>query len=131
MTTQPTPPCLELEISGQIAHITFNNPAARNAMTWPMYEELKEDVAQLVRHQRDLCNKLASDARKVLEGLGSLSEEAPRKLNKEEDAAEKEAFRKFWLVAKICSSLSPVCEPALRRIVGRRQRPAPRARRAT
>ncbi len=65
-----------------------------------MYEELKEDVAQLVRHQRDLCNKLASDARKVLEGLGRLSEEAPRKLNKEEDAAEKEAFRKFWLVAK-------------------------------
>jgi enoyl-CoA hydratase/carnithine racemase len=42
MTTQPTPPCLELEINGKIAHITFNNPAARNAMTWPMYEGLKD-----------------------------------------------------------------------------------------
>ena len=41
MTTHTTPPCLELEISKKIALITFNNPAARNAMTWPMYEELK------------------------------------------------------------------------------------------
>ena len=41
MTTLPIPPCLDLQIDGQIARITFNNPAARNAMTWPMYEELK------------------------------------------------------------------------------------------
>ena len=40
MTTLHTPPCLNLEIEGHLARITFNNPAARNAMTWPMYEEL-------------------------------------------------------------------------------------------
>jgi len=42
------PPRLELEIDEQIARITFNNPAARNAMTWPMYEQLKsicDDIA--------------------------------------------------------------------------------------
>jgi enoyl-CoA hydratase/carnithine racemase len=36
-------------IDGNIARITFNNPTARNAMTWPMYEELKsicDDLAQ-------------------------------------------------------------------------------------
>ena len=41
MNTNSTPPCLDLQIDGAIARITFNNPAARNAMTWPMYEELK------------------------------------------------------------------------------------------
>jgi enoyl-CoA hydratase len=41
MSTTSTPPCLDLQIDGQIARVTFNNPAARNAMTWQMYEELK------------------------------------------------------------------------------------------
>ena len=41
MSTLSTPPCLDLLIDGYIARITFNNPTARNAMTWPMYEELK------------------------------------------------------------------------------------------
>ena len=41
MSTLSTPPCLDLIIDGYIARITFNNPAARNAMTWSMYEELK------------------------------------------------------------------------------------------
>jgi enoyl-CoA hydratase len=36
-----TPPCITFQIDGAIAQITFNNPAARNALTWPMYEELK------------------------------------------------------------------------------------------
>ncbi|QWE15875.1 enoyl-CoA hydratase/isomerase family protein [Polynucleobacter sp. AP-Nino-20-G2] len=36
-----TPPCITLELDGAIARITFHNPAARNALTWPMYEELK------------------------------------------------------------------------------------------
>ena len=36
-----TTPSLNLEITGAIARITFNNPAARNALTWPMYEQLK------------------------------------------------------------------------------------------
>ncbi|WP_114637038.1 enoyl-CoA hydratase/isomerase family protein [Polynucleobacter necessarius] len=41
MSTKSTPPCLDLEITGNLAWVTFNNPAARNALTWPMYEELK------------------------------------------------------------------------------------------
>jgi enoyl-CoA hydratase/carnithine racemase len=36
-----TPPCIDFQLDGSIARINFNNPAARNAMTWPMYEELK------------------------------------------------------------------------------------------
>ena len=38
---QSTPPCINLKLDGSIARITFNNPTARNALTWPMYEELK------------------------------------------------------------------------------------------
>lgn len=45
-----TPPCLTLELDGAIARITFNNPTARNALTWPMYEELKR-----------ICDTLASN----------------------------------------------------------------------
>ncbi len=45
-----TPPCVDLVIDGQIASITFNNPAARNALTWPMYEELKR-----------ICDSLANN----------------------------------------------------------------------
>ncbi|MGC2596217.1 MAG: preprotein translocase subunit SecA [Rhabdochlamydiaceae bacterium] len=66
-----------------------------------MYDELKEDVSNLVRHQRDLCNKLASDARKVLEKLGSIEETPPqRSLGKEQEIEEKEALRKLWLISK-------------------------------
>ena len=35
------PPCIDLQLDGSTARITFNNPSARNALTWPMYEELK------------------------------------------------------------------------------------------
>lgn len=72
-----------------------------SAVSRQMYDTLKDDVAHLVRYQRDLCNKLASDARKTLEKLDSLNE-APqeRKLTKEQDAEEKEALRKLWLVGK-------------------------------
>ena len=57
MSTQSTPPCLDLLINGNIAQITFNNPAARNAMTWQMYEDLKS-----------ICDDLAkkSDIRVVI-----------------------------------------------------------------
>ena len=57
MNTQSTPPCLDLLINGNIVQITFNNPAARNAMTWQMYEDLKS-----------ICDDLAkkSDIRVVI-----------------------------------------------------------------
>ena len=51
MSQPNTPPCLVVSIDGSIARITFNNPAARNAMTWPMYEELKV-----------ICDSLANNA---------------------------------------------------------------------
>jgi preprotein translocase subunit SecA len=66
-----------------------------------MYDTLKEDVSNLVRHQRDLCNKFASDARKTLEKLGSLEETViEKKLTKEQEIEEKEALRKLWLTSK-------------------------------
>ena len=34
-----------------------------------MYDELKEGVAELVRRQRDLCNRFATDARKMLDQI--------------------------------------------------------------
>ncbi|WP_114653325.1 enoyl-CoA hydratase/isomerase family protein [Polynucleobacter necessarius] len=43
-----TPPCVDFQLDGSIARITFNNPSARNALSWPMYEELKricDDIA--------------------------------------------------------------------------------------
>ena len=51
MTVNSTPPCLDLQIDGKIARVIFNNPAARNALTWPMYEELKQ-----------ICDSLAKNA---------------------------------------------------------------------
>jgi len=67
-----------------------------------MYEDLKEGVALLVRMQRDLCNRLATEARKALESTGRLSEnpDSAVKKSKEQQALEKEAFRKLWLVSK-------------------------------
>ncbi len=49
MANPPSAPSLDLMIDGQIARITFNNPSARNAMTWAMYEQLKricDDIAK-------------------------------------------------------------------------------------
>lgn len=65
-----------------------------------MYDELKEGVAHLVRIQRDLCNRLATEARKALESLGLLEETPPRKLNKEEVEKRQKAFKTLWLVGK-------------------------------
>jgi len=66
-----------------------------------MYEELRESVSVIVRQQRNLCNKLATDARKVLEKFGQLAEgDERKKLSKEEDKEVKEAFKKLWLVSK-------------------------------
>lgn len=42
------PPCIDFQLKESIALVTFNNPAARNALSWPMYEELKricDDIA--------------------------------------------------------------------------------------
>ena len=79
--------------------LIISGPASNSRQ---MYDELKESVATLVRFQRDLCNRIATEAKKTLEGLGRLgeSEEEKPKLSKEETLEEKEAYRKLWLVNK-------------------------------
>ncbi|MEI8126163.1 MAG: DEAD/DEAH box helicase, partial [Parachlamydiaceae bacterium] len=65
-----------------------------------MYDELKAGVAQLVRNQRDLCNRLASEARKTLD-KGEVAEgESPKKKDKKQQEEEQEALRKLWLISK-------------------------------
>lgn len=49
MTAQ-TAPCLNLDINGNIARVIFNNPAARNALIWPMYEELQRICEALAKN---------------------------------------------------------------------------------
>jgi preprotein translocase subunit SecA len=63
-----------------------------------MYDSLKEGVAELVRRQRDLCNRYASEARKILDLTDRTSISA--KKTKEEEEKEKEALKKLWLVNK-------------------------------
>lgn len=65
-----------------------------------MYEMLKSPVEDLVRLQRDFCNKLATDAKKILEQLNRFEEGTLKKLSKEEEEKEQEAFRKLWQVSK-------------------------------
>lgn len=63
-----------------------------------MYSELRAGVSGLVRLQRDLCNKLATDARKAIEQING--SESTGKKDKKQQEAEKEAYRKLWLVEK-------------------------------
>lgn len=58
-----------------------------------MYGDLKDSVGELVKLQRDYCNKLASDAKKILDSL-------PAEKNKAQEEQQKEALRKLWLVSK-------------------------------
>lgn len=53
-----------------------------------MYDELKSGAAALVRLQRDLCNGMANEARKILDNPASAPD------------AKKEALRKLWIVSK-------------------------------
>lgn len=66
-----------------------------------MYEELSEPVTVIVRQQRNHCNKLATEARHLLDELGLFAEEEEKKkLSKEDEKKAKEAFQKLWLVSK-------------------------------
>lgn len=80
--------------------LIISGPAA---VSRQMYDDLREGVSILVRMQRDLCNRLATDARKLLEGTGYLNEAAEGtsiKKTKEQQQQEEEAFRKLWMVNK-------------------------------
>ncbi len=71
--------------------LIISGPAPQS---YQMYGELKAGVSELVRRQRDLCNKLATEARRVLDKReleGSL-----RPSDEEVDSA----IRKLWIVSK-------------------------------
>lgn len=65
------------------------------------YDEMKGPVWEMVKLQRDACNRLASDARRTLEKLGLMteSEEKP-KLSKEQAEEKDTALKELWLVGK-------------------------------
>lgn len=67
-----------------------------------MYDELKEGVANIVRIQRDYCNRLATESRRTLENFDLFNEEntTPRKLSKDEEERKQQAFKSLWLVSK-------------------------------
>ncbi|MBM3198654.1 MAG: preprotein translocase subunit SecA [Chlamydiae bacterium] len=60
-----------------------------------MYDELKDEVFRLVKQQRDLCNKIASDAKKVIDSLSAES-----KRTKKQEELFSNATKQLWLVSK-------------------------------
>lgn len=78
--------------------LIISGPSAKSNQ---MYAELAAPVASVIKLQRDVSNKLASDAKKILEkhGLMEESEERP-KLSKEAQEEVDDAFRNLWLVSK-------------------------------
>lgn len=67
-----------------------------------MYDDLKKPVGEMVKLQKELCNKLASSARRELEKLGITDsrELESLKLTKEEKEKKKNALEDLWLVSK-------------------------------
>lgn len=65
-----------------------------------MYDELKEGVGHLVRKQRDLCNRYATEARKVMDKYDSPGDETSKQRDKKQEEEVQEALRKLWLVNK-------------------------------
>jgi preprotein translocase subunit SecA len=61
-----------------------------------MYDTLKDGVAELVRKQRDLCARLATEAKKVLDSPVFTAE----KKTKEQEEQIREALHKLWLINK-------------------------------
>ncbi len=65
-----------------------------------MYDELKSNVSIVVRSQRDLCNRFASEAKKTIDELKFLEDKELPSLSKEEKEKADEAFKKLWLISK-------------------------------
>lgn len=66
-----------------------------------MYDEMKKPVSSIIALQKATCNKLASEANKILQKLGLAREqEEEKKLSKQECTLRDEAIEKFWLVSK-------------------------------
>ncbi len=108
MTVNSSPPCLDLQIDGKIARVIFNNPAARNALTWPMYEELKQ-----------ICDSLAknADIRVVIfRGAGDKAFVSGSDIQQFVDLKENEAYE--VAVDHIFASLQQLPMPTIAMIEG-------------
>lgn len=108
MTVNSSPPCLNLQIDGKIARVIFNNPAARNALTWPMYEELKQ-----------ICDSLAKnvDIRVVIfRGAGDKAFVSGSDIQQFVDLKENEAYE--VAVDHIFTSLQQLPMPTIAMIEG-------------
>ena len=108
MTIHSTPPCLDLEIDGNVARVIFNNPAARNALTWPMYEELKTTCDSLAKN---------SDIRVVIfKGAGDKAFVSGSDIQQFVDLKENEAYE--IAVDHIFASLQQLPMPTIAIIEG-------------
>ncbi|OGN62326.1 MAG: preprotein translocase subunit SecA [Chlamydiae bacterium RIFCSPHIGHO2_12_FULL_49_11] len=67
-----------------------------------MYDSLEAPVRSLVKMQRDICNKLASEAKRSLENLGIFEEEFASIDSLEKDQRKElfEIMKKLWVVSK-------------------------------
>lgn len=67
-----------------------------SAVSRQMYDTLKDEVAQVVQAQKDLCQKTALQAKKIIESL----DKPPTSLSKEEKKELSHAYQLLWLVSK-------------------------------
>ncbi|NDD58402.1 MAG: preprotein translocase subunit SecA [Chlamydiae bacterium] len=78
--------------------LIISGPTNRSSQ---MYDELKDDVASLVRLQRDYCNKIATDAKKTIDKLAPIfSANASAKPTKEQEEERSIAIKNIWLISK-------------------------------
>ncbi len=69
--------------------------------TFQMYAELQSPVQEIVKKQRDFCNKLASESFKTLSDLNLIEERQEAiKWTKDLEEQSKSALRQLWVVSK-------------------------------
>ena len=108
MTSNSSLPHLDLQMDGNMARVTFNNPAARNALTWPMYEELQR-----------ICNSLAKNTEirvVIFRGAGDKAFVSGSDIQQFVDLKENEAYE--VAVDHIFSSLQQLPMPTIAMIEG-------------
>jgi enoyl-CoA hydratase len=108
MATNSIPPCINLDLDGKIARVTFNNPSARNALTWPMYEELKR-----------ICDSLAQNSSirvVIFRGAGDKAFVSGSDIQQFVDLQKDEAYE--VAVDHIFSSLQQLPMPTIAMIEG-------------
>ena len=73
-----------------------------SSSTKQLYHSLKDGVSVIVKMQRDFCNKIASEAKRLIdESSYQLRSESPLdKLSKDQKALIDLAMQKFWIVFK-------------------------------